>query len=524
MRLEIACEDRVGIVLDVLNILVRHHIDLKKIELDPTKSKIYVAFPKLDFDELREIMPELRKLHGISDVRTIAFIPTEREHNELMTLLKTLPDGIISIDSRANVLLANPAAINNIKTENEEILGQYVGLFLKGFNFTRWLEAEEVLAQTIRVTVNGEDYIADILPIHVEDDDNTESDTSLAGAVINLKSESRLGQQIVAFRQNDQESFARILANSSQMRRVIRESKKMAAHDASLLIVGETGTGKELIARACHSASRRSSSPFLALNCAALPDAEAEYELFGCGEQIMAGRELKPKTGILEQANGGTVFLDEVGEMSTELQTKLLRFLEDGTFRRVGEEREFSVDVRVICSTQKDLSSMVQESSFREDLFYRLNVLTIKIPPLRERKSDIMPLAEHFVKKHALKMGRAIPTIDDQCLDYIQQYPWPGNVRQLSNAFFRAVTLLDTDSINREQLQLPTYTSDVGYLQQEFEGTLDEAVKRFEANLLRKMYPAYPSSRQLGKRLGLSHTAVANKLREYGINRKTVKV
>ncbi len=523
MRLEIACQDRVGIALDIITILVKYNIDLKKIELDANNKKMFVAFPEIEFEELREVMPEIRRISGIDDVKTIAFIPSEREHNELTTLLRTLPDGIISVDNRGNILLANQASLASLEMSDDELLGEPIGNFLKGFNFTRWLEADEVLAQTIRVTVGSEDFIADILPIYI-DGDSDSTPANLAGAVINLKSESRLGQQVIAFRRHDQESFSNVLAQSTAMRRVVRESRKMALSDAPLLIIGETGTGKEVIARACHRSSRRSYCPFLALNCASLPDDAAEYELFGYGARVIDGKEEEGKKGILEQANGGTVFLDDVGEMSSELQSKLLRFLQDGSFRRVGEDQEIAVDVRVICSTQRDLSGMVQESSFREDLFYRLNVLTVTIPPLRERKSDILPLAKHFVKKHACQLGRAVPEMSEAFTDYIQQYPWPGNVRQLENALYRAITLLDSDYLEKENLELPSYTHDIGYLHEDFEGTLEDAVKRFESDLLRKMYPAFPSSRQLGKRLGLSHTAVANKLREYGINRKTVKV
>ena len=217
-------------------------------------------------------------------------------------------------------------------------------------------------------------------------------------------------------------------------------------------------------------------------------------------------------------------FLDEVGEMSTQLQTKLLRFLQDGTFRKVGDENEVKVNVRIVAATQKDLPAMVQEGVFREDLYYRINVLTLEIAPLRDRKADVGPLAEHFIQKYAQQNGHAIPVLSQECLSFLQEYPWPGNVRQLENAIYRAVSLLDDSELRVEHLQLPTFTHDLGYLESDFEGSLDQAVKRFEATLLRKLYPAYPSSRQLAKRLGLSHTAVANKLRDYGINRKTVKV
>ncbi len=521
MRLQIACQDRMGLAKEVLNILVEHGIDLKGIEFDQVTKCLYVAFPQVEFESFQQVMASIRRVDGVTDVKTTNFLPYEREHNELVTLLRILPDGVISIDSKGNVVTANQASLIDLGRSESEIVGQPIQSLLKGFNFNKWLEGKEVLGQTLKLTGNNEEFVSDILPINVTDE---EGNVRLAGAVVNLKSHSRLGQQINAFRDDNNESFSSILANSTSMRRVIREAKKMAHLDAPILIQGETGTGKELIARACHDASSRGEHSFLALSCASLPDNVAESELFGYGPNAYPGSGEGGKRGIFEQAEGGTVFLDEVGEMSQELQTKLLRFLQDGTFRRVADENEVKVDVRVICATQKDLANMVQEHTFREDLYYRLNVLSLHIPPLRERKPDILPLAQHFVQRFSHELGKQTPTLSKSCCEYLQNYPWPGNTRQLENSVYRAISLIDSDLIEKEALELPTYTNEFGYLEQEFEGSLDQAVKRFEASLLRKLYPAYPSSRQLAKKLGLSHTAIANKLREYGINKKSIKV
>lgn len=519
MRLEIVCQDRVGIAQEILNILVSYQVNLKGIEVDAKNCRMYVSFLPIEFEQFQKIMPSIRLIDGVDDVRTTAFLPSEREHNELNTLLGVLPDGVISIDAKGAVRLCNTAACRDLRLTEQQVVGTNINQLLKGFNFSRWLEGKEVLGQTTRVEVNAEDYIADILPIFVPHDETEQP--VLVGAVITIKSQSRLGQQVSMFRRSTDESFATIHSLSSAMRRVVREARKMAQLDAPILITGETGAGKELLARACHFASNRHTQPFIALSCASLPDDVAESELFG-----YAGFEegASVKRGVLEQADGGTVFLDEVGEMSSQLQTKLLRFLQDGTFRKVGDENEIKVDVRIIAATQKDLPAMVQAASFRDDLYYRINVLTLDIAPLRERKADIVPLAEHFIQKYAQQNGAAVPQLAADCATFLQQYPWPGNVRQLENAIYRAVAMLDDDTLQIEHLQLPTFTDELGYLESDFEGTLEHAMKRFEATLLRKLYPAYPSSRQLSKRLGLSHTAVANKLREYDINRKTVKV
>jgi transcriptional regulator of aroF, aroG, tyrA and aromatic amino acid transport len=516
MRLEITCSDRVGMGQKVLGIFVEHSINVRGIELKQP-GRIFINIPDLEFSELQTFMPQLRLIEGVGDVRTAPYMPSERERNELETLIKTFPDPFISVDVKGNILLVNNAAQMAINNSFEKIQGEHVSTWLKGFNFTRYLEGDEVLAQTRRLKFVDDDFVADILPIHVSDGSNNQV---LAGAMLILKSEARLGQQINAFKNVNDSGFNHIQANSSAMRKVIREAKRMAQLDSSMLIVGETGTGKELLARACHNASDRSDNHFMMLNCASLPDEAAESELFGSVAQTGE----KAKRGIFEIADGGTVFLDEVGEMSTKLQIKLLRVIQDGSFRRIDDEQEVNVNVRIICSTNKDLLSLVASGEFREDLYYRLNVLGLNLPALRERRPDILPLAEFFVAKSAQNSGKQRLNFSDDCRDFIEHYPWPGNVRQLENVLIRAVSLIEGDTLLTTHLQLPAYTRERGYLEQDFEGTLDEAVKSFEANLLRKLYPAYPSTRQLAKKLGLSHTAIANKLREYNINKKTVKI
>ena len=518
MRLEIICHDRVGMVQTVLGIFVEHGINVRGIELMQI-GHIFINIPDLDVSDLQTFMPLLRLVEGVYDVKTAPYMPSEREKNELSTLIKTFPDPFISIDRKGNIRIVNTTVSNIIGESEDSLVGQHVSSWFKGFNFNRWLDCSDVIAQTKRLKFQGGDFVADILPIHVKGEED-EEDKVLAGAVLILKSEARLGQQINVFKQPDENTFLGIQASSTAMRKVIREAKRMSSLDASILIMGETGTGKEVLARACHGASERSTHPFMTLSCAALPDDVAEFELFGVGEK----EQEQSKRGIFELADGGTVFLDEIGEMSAKLQSKLLRVIQYGSFRRVDSEQEVTVNVRIISATNKDLLNLVSIGEFREDLYYRLNVFGLDLPALRDRRSDIIPLAEFFIIKAAQKIGRTHLKISDDCRNFIEQYPWPGNIRQLENVLTRAVSLLEGDEIETPHLQLPVYTREHGYLEQEFEGTLDSAVKNFEADILRKLYPAYPSTRQLANKLGLSHTAIANKLREYDINKKTVKI
>ncbi|EHC37383.1 Transcriptional repressor protein TyrR, partial [Salmonella enterica subsp. enterica serovar Gaminara str. A4-567] len=237
--------------------------------------------------------------------------------------------------------------------------------------------------------------------------------------------------------------------------------------------------------------------------------------------------------GFFEQANGGSVLLDEIGEMSPRMQAKLLRFLNDGTFRRVGEDHEIHVDVRVICATQKNLVELVQKGLFREDLYYRLNVLTLNLPPLRDCPQDIMPLTELFVARFADEQGVPRPKLSADLSTVLTRYGWPGNVRQLKNAIYRALTQLEGYELRPQDILscclttmpqdilLPDYdAATVAVGEDAMEGSLDDITSRFERSVLTQLYRSYPSTRKLAKRLGVSHTAIANKLREYGLSQK----
>ena len=314
-----------------------------------------------------------------------------------------------------------------------------------------------------------------------------------------------------------------IIGEAPAMQEVFRAIGRLSRSSISVLINGESGTGKELVAHALHRHSPRSSKPFIALNMAAIPKDLIESELFGHEKGAFTGAN-SVRQGRFEQANGGTLFLDEIGDMPLDIQTRLLRVLADGQFYRVGGHSAVKVDVRIVAATHQNLEKLVAEGEFREDLFHRLNVIRVHIPSLRERKQDIIPLTEAFIKQHCAKLGRNVAKLSKSCVDYLNTYPWPGNVRQLQNALYRALTLLDGNEITKAHIHLPSCSTTVSYIDENFDGTLDEEVKKFEKDLLRKLYPSYPSTRQLAKKLGLSHTAIANKLREYGINKATVKI
>jgi len=236
------------------------------------------------------------------------------------------------------------------------------------------------------------------------------------------------------------EAFPSIIGDSPAMMKVFALVERIADTPTNVLITGESGTGKELVAKAIHNRSERSEAPFVAIHCGAIPENLIESELFGHLKGSFTGA-IQNKVGLLKMADGGTVFLDEVGEIPLQMQVKLLRFLQERTFRRVGCTEDLSVNVRILCATNKDLEEEIEAGRFREDLYYRLNVIRIAMPSLRERTGDIPVLAEHFVKKYARELNRKITRLSDEAMERLMGYAYPGNVRELENILERAVAL-----------------------------------------------------------------------------------
>jgi len=509
MRLEVFCEDRIGLTRELLDLLVLRSLDLRGIEIDPV-GRIYLSFSSLDFDTFSSLMAEIRRIDGVTDVRTISWMPSEREHRALSALLEALPEAVLSLDLKSKVELANPASRQLFGQSEDKLRNLNAASLIPGFNFVRWLDSNPVESHNEHVAINGQNFLMEITPVHLESE---QGENLLAGAVVMLRSTVRMGRQLQNLSQQDLSAFSQIIAVSTKMRHVLDQARKLAQLNAPLLIVGDTGTGKDMLAHACHLASPRADKPYLALNCASIPEDAVESELFGHAPE--------GKKGFFEQANGGSVLLDEIGEMSPRMQTKLLRFLNDGTFRRVGEDSEVHVDVRVICATQKNLVELVQKGAFREDLFYRLNVLTLNLPALRDRPQDIMPLTEMFVARFADEQGIARPKLSADLSTTLTRYTWPGNVRQLKNAIYRALTQLEGYELKPQDILLPDFDAAALPVGEEaMEGSLDDITRRFERSVLTQLYRSYPSTRKLARRLGVSHTAIANKLREYGLSQR----
>ncbi len=309
--------------------------------------------------------------------------------------------------------------------------------------------------------------------------------------------------------------FSHLLGTSRPMQEVMAQVAQVSATATTVLIRGESGTGKELIAHAIHHNSPRAAGPFIKVSCAALPETLMESELFGHERGAFTGA-LARKLGRFELAHGGTLFLDEVGELSPATQVKLLRVLQEREFERVGGQQPIRVDVRVIAATNRDLELAIQERAFREDLYYRLNVFPLFLPPLRERKTDILLLADHFIEKYAKAHGKAIGRLTTPAIDMLMRYHWPGNVRELENVIERAVVVSDGRSIHGRHLP-PTLQTPEGAGAPA--GSLRSAVARLEADLLADALKASRGSvAEASRLLATTERIVRYKLRKYGLN------
>ncbi|MCP4648145.1 MAG: sigma-54-dependent Fis family transcriptional regulator, partial [bacterium] len=311
--------------------------------------------------------------------------------------------------------------------------------------------------------------------------------------------------------------FRGIVGKDPKMQVVYKLIEDIAPTDATILIQGESGTGKELVARAIRRQSLRNDKPFVVINCSAYPDTLLESELFGHEKGAFTGAT-RQKTGRFEQANGGTVFLDEIGEIAPSSQIKLLRVLQTQKFERLGGEQTLSVDVRILAATNRDLIQEVKNGNFREDLFYRLNVIPLQLPPLRARRNDVPLLVRHFQKKYALEQGEKVKGLSSEAMRRLLDHQWPGNVRELENSIEHAVVLAKGERIEISHLpsvlckaELPSQGGQ--------QGTIIEHEKRL---LLDALEESGWNKKQAALRLGISRSTLYGKLRKYNITKPTL--
>lgn len=396
-----------------------------------------------------------------------------------------------------------------------------------GIEFTKWIKSNHQLTEVIVMTAFGNvkdgvkamklgafDYITkgdgdDKLPL-------------LAGKAVEKAILSRQLREL-EYRLESRTSFAKIIGKSNAVNKLIELAKKVAVTDTTVLLLGETGTGKELLAEALHLASRRRKGPFIAINCAAIPKDLQESELFGHKKGAFTGAN-SDKKGYFEVADRGTILLDELGEMSADLQAKLLRTLESKSINRVGDTTPIPIDVRIIAATNSDLFDDARDNEFRKDLFYRLSTFAIELPSLRERKDDIPLLALHFMSINAEKIGKNIESMSKEYMELLQRHPWPGNIRELKNVIERSVILADGTELTGETLPKEFLTGSTEAIKIESNGTSDGGGELSDLrsvekqHILRILDHADGNKSEAAKKLDIGLATLYRKLKEYGLD------
>ena len=442
----------------------------------------------------------------------------------LQTVIDNSYDGLVMVNESGNIIFLSPSLVELFDLNEKEVEDVPIESLFPHFELTKVFKTG-VAEISDFMEVKGINYIVHRIPVYQE-----EQIIGAIGKIVyrqlhevrerfrNYEKLEKQNDVLTKKAESSRFTFDEILSKNPQMEKLFRSGMKAAKGKTTIMIRGESGTGKELFAHAIHSASNRKNGPFITVNCAAIPEHLLESEFFGYDEGAFTGAKQKGKMGKFEMANGGTLFLDEVGDMSLQLQAKLLRVLQEREFYRVGGTNRISVDVRIITATHQKLEEMVEEGKFREDLFYRLNVISIEIPPLRKRKEDTLMLSHAFMRDLNKQNGTSIIGWDPLVENALLEYDWPGNVRELRNVFERAMVFAENGMISLEDL--PEYLlKKIGmnlFIEEENEDCEKTLLEKAEEMAIKAaLKKADGNKSQACKLLGISRSVLYDKLKKY---------
>jgi transcriptional regulator of aroF, aroG, tyrA and aromatic amino acid transport len=521
-------QDRLGLGMEVFEICEKNEVDKIGMEVIPQQG-MFIKFRCKSDEQVQGLIKDLNKIQGVFEVILKDQMPYEEREHELWTILNSVSEGIVTVNKEGKIIQINNVACKIFHISPGEALGlDAKALFLEDAPILQILETGLPYLLEERKFKRGNQvvhFLTSGVPVL-----NTKG--QVIGAVATMK-DFRQVEEIISKmdRKKQFDGFEGIVFQSAKMRQVVETARMVAKGQSTVLLRGESGTGKELFARAIHLESQRASAPFIPINCAALPDSLLESELFGYEEGSFTGAARGGKKGLFEQADRGTLFLDEIGEISKHVQVRLLRVLQESSFRRVGGTKEIPVDVRIIAATHRNLEEMIGKGEFREDLYYRLNVIPLQIPPLRERSEDIPLITQHLIRKISHKLSKAEIHMTKESFDLLMSQPWPGNVRQLENILERIINVTNTLEIKPELFYEwtdlatgQTWTdNEEGILQIRIPldkgwPPLKQIVNDVEKHVLTRVLEKHSSSRKAGRILGVSNTTILNKMKNYGID------
>lgn len=452
------------------------------------------------------------------------------ERNILETLLSTEEDAITIINKDKKVIFWNESAVHTYNIEKDQILNKDITDFFhdEDLMVLKVLITKKPVRNTYHRPRRGKHVVINASPIFNNQNEligavSVERDITQIvklndNLVMTTAELNELRQKVITDR--DENPFSKMVGKSKALQDTIQIASKAAKTDATTLILGESGTGKEICARAIHESSSRKNGPFIPVNCGAIPNSLFESELFGYEGGAFTGAEKNGKAGKIEMADGGTLFLDEVGELPLDMQVKLLRVLQENWIYRIGDSKGKKVNVRFIAATNQNLERLIQEKKFREDLFYRLNVIQLTMPPLRNRAGDIPELIEFFLKQFANKYQVPVPIVKHDALQMLHQYQWPGNIRELRNLCERIVILSEKQTVDKEDLS--------SYFQNMVQETNPPQIEitdsfpgkeEMERRLIEEALSwSNGNKSKAAKKLGISRVTLYNKMKKYGLN------
>ena len=447
--------------------------------------------------------------------------------SELIPILNSINDAVFIDSSDGYSLWCNDACQELYKVTPEEIHGIHTSELEKRGIFTPSV-AKQVMEQRKEITIihenrDGKKILSTGTPIFDPDGQMTKIITTSRDIteLTSLQKQLEFVQNTLKqFESIETSSSEPIIASSRSMRNVMQLALRLASVDSTVLITGESGVGKGVIAKLLHENGARKEFPFITVNCGAIPESLIESELFGYERGAFTGSRIEGKKGLFEAAQKGTIFLDEISELPLNLQVKLLQVIQDREFTRVGGVNRIPVDVRIISATNKDLHLLVKSGKFREDLYYRLNVVPINVPPLRERPEDILPLIQSNLEKYNNQLGEN-KTLEPAALAVLLHYSWPGNIRELQNIVERLILTTRDNLITEENLPVFIRTSAEAQPVQSMEHTsLRASMERAEKEVLTRALAEYKSTRAIAKALQVSQPTIVRKLHKYGLTPK----
>ena len=520
LRLRIEFHDRVGIVYDVSQVVSPKNINIISLQVLP--NHMFLEIEALGQREEMVLLGEVKSIPGVKQVETIEVMPYEERERQLKAVLDSVNDGIIAVDRKGQITVFNPGCEKILLISAAKAIGRNVAEvispdipMINGLKNGEGYDNKEIMITSAR---GRHHYLSTGRPVKDEMG-------RIIGMVAVLKDMSQVRDLVYSMTKPSMFTFDDIIYGSEAIEKVLAMSRRVAKSDSTVVIRGESGTGKELFARAIHMESMRRHKPFVPLNCAALPDSLLESELFGYADGAFTGAKKGGKQGLFEFAHEGTLFLDEIGELSPHLQAKLLRILQDGKVRRIGDSHETLVNVRVIAATNRNLEELMSQGQFREDLYYRLNVFPLRLPPLRERPEDIPFLVQHFLKKYHSHPEKKITGISAGALRILTKNRWTGNVRELENVIERAINLVENGEIQPEHIvfdEAGMILNKPGCQEEEYlvATSLKATAAQAELDVLQLALKTYGTARKAAKALGVSHTTVINKMKKFGLTVK----